>query len=685
MDRVRRIFSWLRAGWNLRARHRDLDAELQFHLEEEAAEREAAGLSPHEAQLAARRDLGNLARVKELTRARWGWSAVESWMEDLRFGTRVLRKDRVFTLAAVASLAMGIGANTAIYSIIRAVILQPLPVKNPHELVAVQIKGGQSGPYFTNPLWEALRDSRDALAGALAYSEERFDVSEGIERQSVPGLWVSGGYFETLGVPALRGRMLSRPDDRRGCGSSGPVAVISESFWRRRFQADPAAVGRALRLNRTPFTIVGVAPAWMKGFNRDLPFAVAIPIGCEPLLHATSSLETGNWWAASCRKAKARRRAAGDLEPLERLCAADLPRRGTARRPARARPPQPRIRAYPLRPGFFLGSGRLWRRALASIGDRGPGAALAGLRQHCELAADAGRRAQPRTRPAEGAGRDPLAAAEAVDNGEPVAFGHGSLRGLSVGPWGGRALVGAISTASSPTEIDLAPDLHLLAVVTALAIVTALAFGLFPSLRASGGALPVGGGRGLVSGARRSGPGKGLVVLQLAASLVLLYAAGLFTGTLRNLTRVDLGFRPDGVLLASIDLQRAAKEAPARAALYNQILTRLRTLPGVAGAAGSRLTPIGDGGWNELAAAGVPGAKSTLMYRNRVSPGYFRTLGVPLVAGRDFNETDVPGAPPAMVIDESAARKLFGSANPLGMTLRSGFGPSPRLIRWLAS
>jgi predicted permease len=235
-------------------------------------------------------------------------------------------------------------------------------------------------------------------------------------------------------------------------------------------------------------------------------------------------------------------------------------------------------------------------------------------------------------------------------------------------------------------EIDLAPDLHLLGFTAEIAVVTALVFGLVPALRATRVGLNdvlKEHGRGAVGGSSRFRLGRGLAAAQIAVSFILLLAAGLFIGTLRNLLNADLGFRAGGVLLVTADAQHAAKEPLKRLRVYNEILDRLRKLPGVTSASSSYLTPIGEGTWNEWIASDGYGAKprpDALLFLNRVSPGYFQTLGTPLLSGRDFNDYDGPSAPPVMVINESAARQFFGSTNPLGKSIRDGSAASGR--RW---
>jgi predicted permease len=263
----------------------------------------------------------------------------------------------------------------------------------------------------------------------------------------------------------------------------------------------------------------------------------------------------------------------------------------------------------------------------------------------------------------------------------------GACGGFLLALLGGRILLGFISRSpftKSPVEIDLAPDLHLLGFTAAIAVMTALAFGLAPALRATRVGLNYvfkENGRGAAHGSSRFRLGRGLAAAQIAVSFILLLAAGLFVGTLRNVLDADLGFHPGGVLLVNVDVQQAAKDPLKRVALYHKILDRLRKLPGVTSASSSVITPVGRENWNEWIASDGYGAQprpDALLYMNGVSAGYFRTLETPLVAGRDFNDYDGPSAPPVMVLNESAARQFFGAASPLGRTIRVGNAASGR-------
>ncbi len=272
----------------------DLAEEMRLHLDLRAADRQESGLAPDAAEAAARRQFGNATQMHEKSRDAWGWTRIDSWRQDVRYGLRTLAANPGFTATAVLSLALGIGANTAIFSILNAVLLQSLPVEDPHQLVQIKAAADADDEY-TNPIWEQVRDRQTAFSGMLAYAPGHFDLADGGEKHDVQGLWVSGDFFRVLGVPALKGRVFGHDEDRRG---TAPLAVISYSFWKRNFDGDSAVIGKTLRLDRHTFEIVGVTPPWFRGLDRDLVYDVAIPITCDPIFHPDhSALDEGKqWW-----------------------------------------------------------------------------------------------------------------------------------------------------------------------------------------------------------------------------------------------------------------------------------------------------------------------------------------------------------------------------------------------------
>jgi len=206
---------------------KDLADEIRLHLELRAEDHSAAGMKPRDADSRALRGFGNITQLSEQGRAVWGWAFLEALANDLGYGMRALRPDAGFTLAAVSSLALGIGANTAIFSVLNAVMLRSLPVEDPHQLVQLLSRQNAINGTYTNPIWEQVRDHQQAFSGVLAYSSQRFDLANGGESRFANGIWVSGDFFRVLGVPAIQGRLITPRDDQHGCGHDGPVAVIS--------------------------------------------------------------------------------------------------------------------------------------------------------------------------------------------------------------------------------------------------------------------------------------------------------------------------------------------------------------------------------------------------------------------------------------------------------------------------
>src|SRR5262249_36509603 len=274
---------------------RELEEEMRFHLEMKAGENLAAGISPEEARYAARRQFGNQTLLQEVSREMWGIRLIDALFQDLRFGARMLLKNKSFTAVAVLSLALGIGANTAIFQLLDAVRLRTLPVKAPQELAEVRIadmtgaRGNFSSPHptVTNPIWEQIRDRQHAFSGVFAWGADGFNLSQGGEVRSARALWVSGDFFNVLGVGAALGRVFTSADDQRGCGAPG--VVISHGFWEREYGGDANVIGRKLTLDDRPFEIIGVAPASFFGLEVGRSFDVALPICAEAVVRGDNN------------------------------------------------------------------------------------------------------------------------------------------------------------------------------------------------------------------------------------------------------------------------------------------------------------------------------------------------------------------------------------------------------------
>jgi putative ABC transport system permease protein len=606
-------------------------------------------------------------------------------MGDLRNALRALRATPVVTTVTVLSLALGIGANTAIFSLVNDLLLRTLPVRDPQQLVMLD-KGS-----WTNPIWEQIRDrQRECFNSAMAWSSTRFDLARGGAAEFVEGILASGGFFEVLGVPAILGRTFQLSDDRRGGGPDGPVAVISYSFWQRHFGGAPDAIGRTIALNRVTFAIIGVTPPGFFGPQTGRAFDVAIPIGAEPLLHGKESWldRRSTWWLSIM----ARLKAGQSMKDAENRLRAIQPQIREATLPTDWRSED--LKSY-LREGFELiaaagGSSSLRRRygtplmtmmvivALVLI------IACANI-ANLFLARAAGRRHELSLRIALGASRVRLAAQLLAESLLLAAVG--AALGMLVAKWGASLLVRQLSTERNTIFLDLAADWRVLLFTTALAVSTALLFGTAPAIRAAR-VEPIEAlkshGRGFAGEGRRvvSNP---LVVVQVAFSLVLIVAGGLFLRTFSGLSNLRLGFDRDPVMIVRMDAQKCAVEPSRRPSLFQRVRDSVAVLPGVSHAAVSVVTPVSGSTWNNLLEFpdGTPlSERERIANMNLLSPDWFATYGTSMLAGRDFDTHDLPGSTPVVIINKAFAKKYFGGANPIGRTFRNVGRPGKQTPLW---
>ena len=653
---------------------RDLAEEMRLHVDMNAAAQRARGMDAASAGAAARRQFGNVTQFQEISREAWGWNGMERLTQDVRFGCRVLGKSPAFTVTAVTVLALG--ANTAIFSIINAVMLRSLPVEDPQALVQVKL-GEFVEDELSTPIWEQIRDHQQSFSGTLAYSTQRFDLAQGGESHFAEGMWVNGDFFRTLGVPILIGRAFTTEDDRWGGGREGAVAVISYNFWQRYFSGDANVIGKTVTLDRHRFVVAGVSPAWFTGLDVDHSYDIAIPIGDQPILYEDRERaeEGHHWWL----------RVMGRIPPGRSLRQADDRMRAIAPQilSATLMPDQgSRDKAEYLKQEFFLAPAGLgfsetraqYRTALLVLMAMVALVLLIACANIANLLLSraAARQRELSVRMAIGASRARIIRQLMTES--LVLALLGAAGAFLFALWSSKLLVHLLSTSRNPLAIGVSPDLRLLAFTMAAAVVTALLFGLAPAIRATRIGLNHAlkeNQRGTVKGSTRLHFGKALVSGQVALSLVLLLGAGLFLGTLRNFLTLDPGFSRKNVLLVSATLPRATPPAE-RTRMYREILSRLQGMPGVVSAASSVLTPIQPAGWAQMVFPQGYTAQSrgdSVMFLNRVSADYFKTMRTPLPMGRDFNSRDDLNSARVMIVNQSAARHFFGSANPIGKTI----------------
>jgi putative ABC transport system permease protein len=606
-------------------------------------------------------------------------------MQDLRDAFRGLRAAPIVSAVAVLSLALGIGANSAIFSILNSLLLRELPVRRPHQLTLIGTSAGSTS--WTNPIWEQLRSRQDLFGGATAWSSSRFNLSQGGETEFVEGVWASGTYFDVLGVSPLLGRTFTARDDERGGGPDGAVAVISYGFWQRRFAGAADAVGRSIIVERVPFTIVGVTPPSFFGAEVGRSFDVAIPLGTEPLVRGKESAldRRSTWWLSLMVRLK-------DGQSLDSATAA---LRGIQPQMREATMPEhyrPQDQASYLKEPFVLsaaatGQSRLrtrYERPLTLI------MAVVGLVlliacaniANLLLARAAARRHEISVRLALGASR--LRLVRLLLSESLLLSGLGAALGLVFAHWGSRLLVRQLSSSTNTVFLDLSLDWRVLAFTTGIAVATALLFGMAPALRAArvqpNESLKEQGRSNSTD--RRFSAGNVLVVAQVALSLVLIVAAGLFMRTFTTLENLDLGFDREGALVVNVNAQPLRLDPRARLPLLERIREAAGTAPGVQHAALSVVTPVSGSTWNNLFEFSHPPdlpERERIANVNHVSPGFFAALRTRIIAGRDFTEADRDGAPRVVIVNESFARKYFGGQNPVGRTFgQPGLGEDTR-------
>ena len=572
---------------------RELDAELRDHLERQVADFVRAGLTEAEARRRATAQFGGLDQAKEYCRDQRGTRWLEDLGTDLRYGLRMLAHSRTFTAVAVLSLALGIGANTAIFTLVNSLLLRTLPVHEPERLVQLD------GDSTTNPIWEQIQSrQRQLFAGATAWSTQRFDLSQGGQAAPVDGLWGSGEFFEVFGVRTILGRTFRTANDRRDGSAGATVAVISYAFWQRRFGGAADVIGRPITLNRVPFTIIGVTPPEFMGPQIGRAFDVAVPLRTADILDNSGGEKRldgrSMWW----------------LNVTARLKPGQTVEQATAA--LRAVQPQIRDATTPTSLSAEHLTEYLREGLTLSVASQGPSNLRNQLEQplvtimivvslvlliacaniaNLMLARSSGRRHELTMRLALGASRARLARQLMTES--LLLSTLGAVVGLGFARWGSALLVSQFSTPRNPLILDLSIDWRVLGFTAAIAVLTALLFGVAPAMTTRRLAPMVAlkeQGRSRAGGRHSlTGP---LVVVQIALSLVLVVGAGLFMRTFASLSTMSLGFDRDPVLLVELDVQRSQVPQERRADLYARLAIAAATVPGVQRAGASMLTPV---------------------------------------------------------------------------------------------
>jgi predicted permease len=681
---MRRLVAGLRALLGRRQIERDLDDELRGYLDAAVEQNLAAGMSREDAIRAARIRIGSIEAAKDAVRD-VGWeSRLEGMWQDVRHACRGLRRSPGFATIAIVTLALGIGVNTAVFSVVNGLLLRALPVAAPEQLVLLSTRENIEEGYpagWSYSIWDQIRQRRDGFDGAIAWTvfPQQFDLAQTGERQPADGLFVSWDFFEELGVPLLAGRGFTAAEDVLAA-PDGRVAVISYGFWQRQFGGAADVVGRALSLNRVPVTIVGVTPPEFFGPEVGRAFDIALPIGAAPAI-----LNEPGWAGPAGRSYLAvmlRLRSGQSIESASAML------RGMQRQIVEGAMPKNAlwgsVQDDMMKNPFTLaaaaaGTSELRRQYSRSLVTVLIIAALVLLIACANianllLARSTAARHEFSVRLAIGAPRWRLVQQLLVES--LVLSGLGAIAGLLIAGAGSRLLVAQLSTWFDRVVLDVSIDWRVLAFTAAVSVATALLFGTIPAIRtarfAPGAAL-----KDSLADLRTRGRvvrlRGGLVAAQVGLSLVLLVAAGLFIRSFERLGAVPLGFDSDRVLVVDVNTSRAQVDATNRGTYFQNLADAVRTIPGVTQAAVSLNTPV-NRGVTAVSDFTVPGgpdlpAAQRRVIVNLVTPGWFETYGMTVRAGRVIDAHDTANAAAVVVVNEAFVKRFLPGREAVGQVV----------------
>ncbi|HYK19448.1 MAG TPA: ABC transporter permease, partial [Pyrinomonadaceae bacterium] len=702
MNKLRILLLRLRGLFLKRNLEQQLADEIQSHLEMQIEDNQRQGMSPEEARYAALRKFGGVDQVKEIYRDRRGLPFVETFLRDLRYGARMLRRSPIITTVAILSLALGIGANTALFSVVDAVLLKTLPVEAPDRLLIFEWQagrpfrtGGMSGTsnvtvpsgmrglsLFPYQVFKGMQQAQVA-AGSESPLTDLFafgPISEltakvGDQAEIIKGQAVSGNYFAGLKLQPSLGRAIADNDDRAG---ATPVVVLSDRFWQERFGANPAVIGQQLILNRQSFTIIGVTPAAFAGtLQVNYQPAVTIPLAAEPLLLGEKSKLAGVWWLNLMGRLKSDatdEQARGSLNGAFQnaaLGAMPSPRKASQLTAAQLDPKDyPRL----LSESGSLGMLDVRKRYAPSIYVLFIVVALVLLIACANvanllLARAAQRGPEISLRLAVGAGRWFLIRQLLTESLLLAALG-GTV-GVIFGYWGKNMLLVLTSqdTGLFPSHVELSLNWRVLLFTLLISLLTGVLFGLIPAWRATNLDLTTAlkQSRGTTTTVSRLS--KALLVLQLALSFLLLMSAGLFIRTLYNLQQVDLGFNEENLLVFKLQPKDGGYKDDRLLLFYQQLFSRLDHLPGVRAVTFGRIPLIANSNWfNDFLLPGETENSATERYTMRqvVRENYFATMEIPFLSGREFTVQDDQHVPSVAIVNQTFVRKFFPDQEVLG-------------------
>ncbi|MHB8354677.1 MAG: ADOP family duplicated permease, partial [Burkholderiales bacterium] len=698
MDLIRILLSRCTAFFHKNELDEDLDEELRSHIDFAIEENLRRGMPEEDARRAALRKFGGVTQIKETYRLQRGLPFMETLAQDVRFALRQLWKSPGFTAVVVLTLALGIGANTAIFSLVNAVMLRSLPVQNPDELVVLQWEahnrpshvgtssygdcgaektaGGYDGCSISYPMFEEVRNRKDLFSSAMGFAgPSQMDLSGNGPASITQGELVSGNYFQTLGVGAVLGRTLEPEDEKPG---AAPVVVLDYGYWQRAFGGAASVVGRTIRLDNAVFTIVGVAD---RGFMRLTPGKLVdlwVPLGQNtPMgaLHWASISNASHWWLT----------VIGRLQPgVSRTQAQTamnvwfINEAMHRSKPLWKNTDNPRLTLLPAQKALVgirdeFGEPLILLMAAVGIVLLIACANVAGLM----LAHGAAREKEMAVRLAIGAGRRRVMR-QLLTESLLLSFVGASL-GVLLAYAGATGLAAFFSENTyAPLQIDLHPNAPVLLFAIGVAVLTGIGFGLAPAFRGTRAnmATELKGNSATATrhgSRRRFGLGSGFVVLQVALSVVVVSGAGLLLRTLGNLHSINPGFDTRNLLLFSVEPELAGYKGQRIPELYADLQRRLSALPGVSNVSYSSDALLGGGIWSEDVHVEGQANQSTVETQMlAVGPDFFTTMKIPLAEGRALRPDDLSGKPSVAIVNQAFVRRFIAGKNPIGLHFGGG-------------
>ncbi len=669
---IRAAFSRTRTWFSPRGFDQEFANELDAHLDMLTDENIRRGMPPEQARRSARIKLGGLTQLKETNRELHGLPFIETFLQDARYAFRMLRRNPGFTAVAVLTLALGIGADTAIFSVVYAVLLKPLPYANAGQLffvMQVQPQDPNSGTGLSYLNFAELREQNHVFAEMAGNQHHQLTLTGRGEPSVVNTSVVTPELFSMFEEKPLAGRIFFSEDGKRG---ASPVVILSENLWRSTFGADPKIIGSSINLDQRSFTVVGIMPSKFRFPELTESEQLWIPLVQDPLFGSWMKRRGGHWLkvAGRLKPGVSLTQAQAELDAISAALAKDFPAENTGWQ----------IRMIPLQDSFVYNIRSALLVLLAAVG-------LVLLIACANIANLLLTRATSRAkeiavRTALGAGRSRIIRQLLS---ETALLGLlGGVVGIALAYWGVRAL-SSLLPESLPQVNAIRVDNFVLAFALVLSAIASVAFGLVPALFASKSniqaSLREGSGRSGESGNRRRARSV-LAAAEIALAMVLLVAAGLLLRSFSKLTTVSPGFDPQHIVKADISLPQFQYSKPQQwTAFSDELLARIQAQPGLKDSAVAIPVPITDGyinlGFDIVGTPLTSEADSRLANYASVSPDYFRVMAIPLLSGRLFNQQDNPTAPPVTLISKTLAQRYFPNQDPIGKRLNFGFPPNP--------